>query len=71
LFTQELLKSNLPKQALEMGRSAVRFNPNAVSGWALIFVNPEAPLSERLKAKKEILRLDPLNMEVFKYKLDP
>jgi hypothetical protein len=70
LFTQELLKSNLPQQALEMGRAAIKFNPNAVSAWALIFVNPQAPISERLKARSEIIRLDPFNTEVYKYKLE-
>jgi hypothetical protein len=70
LFTQELLKSNLPQQALEMGRAAIKFNPNAVSAWALIFVNPQAPLNERLKARSEIIRLDPRNTEVYKYKLE-
>jgi len=69
IFTQELLKSGLFPQALEMGHSAVTFNSNAVSGWALIFVNPQAPLSERLKAKIEILRLDPMNTEVNGFKL--
>jgi O-antigen ligase len=70
IFTQELLKSNLPQQALEMGRAAIKFNPNAVSAWALIFVNPQAPISERLKARSEIIRLDPRNTEVYKYKLE-
>ena len=70
IFTQDLLKSGLFPQALEMGQKAVAFNSNSVSGWALIFVNPQAPLQERLKAKSEILRLDPMNTEVFKFKLD-
>jgi hypothetical protein len=69
VFTQEIIKLNLLPQALELSRAAVRFNPNAVSAWALIFVNPQAPLEERLKAKSEILRLDPLNQEIFKYEL--
>lgn len=70
VFVQELFKSNLLPQALEMGRAAVKFNSNSVSAWAIIFVNPEAPIAERIEAKKQILRLDPLNTEVFKYKLD-
>ena len=69
LFIQQLFASNLFPQALEMGRAAVKFNPNAVSGWAAIFVNPQAPLQERLAAKGEILRLDPMNTEVFSFKL--
>jgi O-antigen ligase len=69
VFTQELLKSGLFPQALEMGRAAATFNPNAVSAWGLIFVNPQAPLAERLMAKEEILRLDPMNNEVFGFDL--
>jgi len=69
LFIQQLFASKLFPQALEMGRAAVKFNPNAVSGWAAIFVNPQAPLQERLAAKDEILRLDPMNTEVFSFKL--
>ena len=70
VFTQEFLKSNLFPQAVDLGRKAISFNPNAVSAWALIFVNPQAPLEERIRARDEILRLDPLNTEVFKYKLE-
>jgi O-antigen ligase len=70
VFTQEFLKSNLFPQAVDLGRKAISFNPNAVSAWALIFVNPQAPLEERTRARSEILRLDPLNTEVFKYKLE-
>ena len=69
IFTQEIYRLNLLPQALEMGRAAASFNPNAVSAWALIFVNPQAPIEERIKARQEILRLDPLNREVFKYDL--
>ena len=70
VFTQEFLKSNLLPQALDLGRKAVDFNPNAVSAWALVFINPQAPLEERIRARDEILRLDPLNTEVFKFKLE-
>lgn len=70
VFTQELLKSNLLPQALELARKAVEFNPNSVSAWALLFINPQAPLEERIRAREEILRLDPLNTEVFKFKLE-
>ena len=70
VFTQEFLKSNLLPQAVDLGRKAIKFNPNSVSAWALIFVNPKAPLEERIRAREEILRLDPLNTEVFKFKLE-
>jgi len=60
----KLLESGLPDQALEVGRAAVKFNPNAVSAWALILANKSAPLEERKNAQKEILRLDPFNDEI-------
>ena len=64
-----LLNSGLYPQALDVARSAVSFNPNAVSAWILILVNESAPITERQKAKDEILRLDPFNKEVRLYKL--
>jgi hypothetical protein len=66
---QDLLKSNLLPQALELGRSAVKFNPNAPSAWGLILINPAAPLTERLTAKNEILKLDPFNKDLKNYNL--
>jgi O-antigen ligase len=60
----KLLESGLPDQALEVGRAAVKFNPNAVSAWALILANGSAPIEERKKAQQEILRLDPFNDEI-------
>lgn len=72
---QELIKSNLLPQALELGRSAVEFNPNAPSAWGLILINNYASIDERIKAKNEILRLDPFNKEIrdvnFPPALDP
>lgn len=59
-----LLESNLSPQALEVAKQSIAFNPNAVSGWALVFYNPSATQAERDKAKAEILRLDPLNKEI-------
>jgi hypothetical protein len=59
-----LLTSGLYPQSLDVARSAVKFNPNAISAWILILLNESAPISERQKAKNEILRLDPFNKEV-------
>lgn len=61
---KEFIRSNLPEQSLDLARAAVKFNPNAVSGWLLILVNNYAPINERIRAKEEVLRLDPFNSEV-------
>ena len=63
----ELLNSGLTQQALELSRSAVEFNPQSAGLWALIMINPNATMEERLSAKKIILELDPLNNEVKNY----
>ncbi len=64
LISRELLESGLNQQALELARSGTRFNPSSAGLWALILVNPNAPINERLEAKAIILELDPLNKEV-------
>ena len=69
VIIRELLNSGLSQQALDVARSAVKFNPNSPNLWALILINPSAPIDERQKAKGEILKLDPLNKEVVDYKL--
>jgi O-antigen ligase len=61
---EEFLKSNLFPQALEIGRAAINFNPNAVSAWGLVFVNPLTPPDEKIRAQQEILRLDPFNKDL-------
>jgi hypothetical protein len=58
------ISANLGPQALEIGRAAARFNPNAPSAWGLILVNNLAPRDERLRAKAELIRLDPTNTQV-------
>ena len=68
VMSRALLDSKLPDQALYLARSAIKFNPNAVSAWVLILINPSAPLDEREKARFKILELDPLNKEVLDYK---
>jgi O-antigen ligase len=70
IITRELLNSNLPIQALDLARSAVKFNPNSANLWALIVINPTAPITERVEAKAEILKLDPLNKEVIDYVIE-
>jgi hypothetical protein len=67
VMSRELLNSGLKIQSLDLARSAVKFNSNSPALWSLILVNPEAPLSERKFAQEQILKLDPLNIEVKNY----
>jgi hypothetical protein len=62
------LDSNLPEPALMIGKDAVKFNPEAISSWALIFFNPISSKSEKDEAKLQIQRLDPWNKEVLVFK---
>jgi O-antigen ligase len=60
----ELYNSKLLEASLDIGRSAVKFNPNAVSAWFLILINETAPIEERRIAREQIVRLDPLGTDV-------
>jgi len=66
---RELLDSKLYEQALEVSRSAAKFNPNSFSAWALILANERASDFERKRALQEIKRIDPLNPEIKALKL--
>jgi hypothetical protein len=59
-----LVDAGLAPQALEIGRSAAKFNPNAASAWGLILVNNLATRSERELALMQLKRLDPTNIEI-------
>jgi hypothetical protein len=67
LIGKELLNSGLNQQSLELARAGIEFNQNSAGLWALVLVNPIAPMSERLEAKERILELDPLNVEVLNF----
>jgi len=64
-----LLDSGLPAPSLALARSGVAFNSKSVALWALILINPSAPLEERVNARDVILKLDPLNIEVRDFKI--
>jgi len=66
-FGLEILRSNLPIQALDIAFSAVKFNPNSAAAWGLILINPAASVEDRIRAKEKILQLDPLNTEISKF----
>ena len=69
VLTRALLDSGLSVPALDLARSAVEFNPNSPALWALLLINPSAPIEERRAAKAKLLILDPLNKEVVNYEV--
>jgi len=55
--------------SLEVGRNAVKFNPNSYLTWILILLNPNAPIQERQIAKDELIRIAPHNIDIRNYSL--
>jgi hypothetical protein len=70
LLGTDLYQSKLFDLSLEIGRSAVEFNPNSYQTWILILVNPNAPIDERITAKNNLLRIDPFNRIIQEYPLE-
>ncbi len=66
-ISEAFMQSNLKEQALDLALSAVIYNSNSIASWGLILLNPFATYEERVKAKQEILRLDPFNVSVKNY----
>ena len=63
----DLFRAGLLDLSLDVGRSAVKFNPNAYQTWILILVNSSAPIEERLIAKNSLMRIDPNNKLISDY----
>jgi O-antigen ligase len=58
----ELLEnSNLPDLAIQYARKGVEFNPNSFNAWQMLYLSTNSTPEEKDKAKREMLRLDPLN----------
>jgi O-antigen ligase len=54
--------------SLDIGRSAVEFNPNSYQTWILILLNPSATFEERSRAKEALMMIDPNNKVIKNYK---
>lgn len=67
LLGADLYLAGLNDFALEIAKSAVKFNPNSYQTWVLILVNPNATDAERLKARDELVKIDPLNEAIKTY----
>ncbi len=58
----ELLEnSNLPDLAIQYARRGIEFNPNSFNAWQLLYLATNSTPEEKNKAKKEMVRLDPMN----------
>lgn len=66
----DLYSLGLYDLSLEVGRNAVKFNPNSYQTWILILLNPNAPIQERQIAKDELIRLAPQNIDIRNYSLE-
>jgi O-antigen ligase len=56
--------SNLPDFALKYARVITKTNPNYFEGWKALYLLPNSTQEEKLEAKKNLKRLDPLNPNV-------
>jgi hypothetical protein len=50
-------------QAAELARAAVEYNPNYFDAWRVMFNLSQSTPEEKVEAKKNMIRLDPLNEE--------
>jgi hypothetical protein len=65
-----LYESGLYDLSLNVGRSAVKFNPNSYLSWVMVMVNPKASIEERARAKSKLIEIDPFNLDVRNYPID-
>lgn len=56
-----LQNNKLNKQALDIARQGVRYNPDFTDAWKMLYYLPEATREEKKTAKENLIRLDPLN----------
>jgi O-antigen ligase len=58
----ELLEnSKLPDLAIQYARRGVEFNPNSFTAWQMLYLSTNSTPDEKIRAQKEMIRLDPLN----------
>jgi O-antigen ligase len=63
---QLLENSKLHELAIEYARYGVEFNPDFFEAWRFLYYATNSTFEEKLKAKNEMVRLDPLNPEWMK-----
>jgi hypothetical protein len=55
--------NNLPELAHDYALKAVEFNPDNFDSWRMLYSIPSSTNEEKIDAKKNMIRLDPLNDE--------
>lgn len=58
---QLLESSNLPHLAIKYARLGVKYNPDYFEAWRFLYFSTKATAEERIQAKQQMIRLDPLN----------
>ena len=56
-----LQSNNLMKEALDIARQGVNYNPDFTDAWKMLYYIPIASETEKKVAKENLIRLDPLN----------
>ncbi len=56
-----LENSKLPDYAIKYARKGVRFNPEFLDAWKMLYYATNATQQEKNTAKSQLIRLDPLN----------
>lgn len=70
LLGADLYNAGLYDLSLEIGRSAVKFNPHSYQTWILILLNPKGTKLERYIAKTELMKIDPNNILIKNYVIE-
>ncbi len=55
--------NNLPDLAHKYALEGIKFNPDYFDAWRMLYSIPQSTNEEKLEAKKNLIRLDPLNKE--------
>ena len=55
--------NNLPDLAHKYALEGIKFNPDYFDAWRMLYSIPQSTNEEKIEAKKNLIRLDPLNPE--------
>ena len=58
-----IANNNLPDLAHKYALEGIKFNPDYFDAWRMLYSIPQSTNEEKIEAKKNLIRLDPLNPE--------